>query len=83
LIGSVSHIVSAGLSRANVINPPTRGANLLRHSAATAMLRSGCALETVSGVLRHRSLEMTSYYAKIDVQMLMEIAQPWPEGAPC
>lgn len=83
LIGSVSSIVSAGLSRANITNPPTRGANLLRHSAATAMLRNGCTLETVSSVLRHRSLDMTGYYAKVDVNMLMKIAQPWPEGAPC
>lgn len=83
LIASVSNIVRFALSRAHITHPPSHGANLLRHSAATAMLRSGCTLETVSTVLRHRSLDMTGYYAKVDVDMLMKIAQPWPEGAPC
>ena len=80
---NISDIVSAGISRAGIINPPSRGASLLRHSAATTMLRNGATLENVSAVLRHRSLDMTAYYAKVDVPMLMKISQPWPEGAPC
>jgi hypothetical protein len=35
----VSGIVRAALRRAGVENPPTHGANLLRHSVATMMLR--------------------------------------------
>jgi integrase/recombinase XerD len=77
----ISNIVSAAISRAQIIDPPSRGASLLRHSAATTMLRNGATLETVSAVLRHRSLDMTSYYAKVDIRMLTKIAQPWPEGA--
>lgn len=80
---NISDIVRAGLSRAGITNPPSRGANLLRHSIATTMLQNGATLENVSAVLRHRSLDMTAYYAKVNVQMLMKIAQPWPEGAPC
>jgi hypothetical protein len=34
-------------------------------------------------VLRHRSADMTAYYAKVDVGLLAKVAQPWPEGAPC
>jgi integrase/recombinase XerD len=83
LSGSVSTIVCSGLSRAGITNPPSRGANLLRHSAATTMLRRGYTLESVSTVLRHRSLDMTCHYAKVDIPMLMQIVQPWPEGAPC
>ena len=30
-------------------------------------------------VLRHRSIDMTAYYAKADVELLKQIAQPWPE----
>lgn len=76
---SISDIVRFGLKRAGIENVPSRGANLLRHSAATAMLRSGATLETISSVLRHRSLDMSAYYAKVDINMLRKIAQPWPE----
>lgn len=80
---AVSCLVKTALIRADVKNPPSRGAGLLRHSAATSMLRKGATLDTVSALLRHRSLDMTGYYAKVDVPRLMQIAQPWPEGAPC
>ncbi|MFC1848578.1 tyrosine-type recombinase/integrase [candidate division CSSED10-310 bacterium] len=74
----VSCIVSSALRRAGIENPPSRGAHLLRHSAATMMLRSGSSLETISAILRHRSVDMTGYYAKVDFNMLRKIAQPWP-----
>jgi site-specific recombinase XerD len=81
--GAVSSVVSAGLRRAGVTKPPTRGANLLRHSAATAMLRAGASLQAVSSMLRHRSVDMTMHYAKVDLAMLAEVVQPWPEGVSC
>lgn len=80
---AVSDIVRFALVRAGIRNPPNRGAHLLRHSAATAMLRAGSSLETIATVLRHRSPDTTAYYAKMDVAMLFEIAQPWPGGASC
>jgi integrase/recombinase XerD len=80
---TVSDIVRFALKRAGIQNPPSRGAHLLRHSAATAMLRSGGSLETVAMILRHRSPDMTAYYAKVDVAMLQLMAQPWPGGAAC
>jgi len=79
----ISSIVSAALSRAGITNPPSRGANLLRHTAATHMLRKGATLEMVSTILRHKSLDTTVYYAKVDIPRLTQISQPWPEGAPC
>jgi len=81
--GGISSIVSAALSRAGIKHPPSCGAHLLRHTAATNMLRKGATLETISTVLRHRSLDMTAYYAKVDIPRLTQIAQSWPEGAPC
>lgn len=81
--GIVSSIVSAALRRTGILNPPSRGANLLRHSAATAMLRAGASLDAVSSMLRHRSMDMTAHYAKVDLAMLQHVVQPWPEGAPC
>jgi integrase/recombinase XerD len=80
---AVSDIVRFALRRAGIRNPPNCGAHLLRHSAATAMLRAGSSLDTIATVLRHRSSETTAYYAKVDVAMLCKIAQPWPGDAPC
>lgn len=74
---TVSNIVCRALDRGGIA-APTKGANLLRHSAATAMLRGGATLDMVGTVLRHRSLDTTAHYAKVDVLMLQQIAQPWP-----
>ncbi|MGI9416842.1 MAG: tyrosine-type recombinase/integrase [Geminicoccaceae bacterium] len=76
----ISGIVRRGLERAGITNAPSYGAHLLRHSAATSMLRAGATLEAIGAVLRHRSVDSTAHYAKVDVQALSLIAQPWPEG---
>jgi site-specific recombinase XerD len=78
----VSNIVRSAIQKAE-IEAPTKGANLLRHSAATAMLRGGATLGMVGAVLRHRSPDTTAHYAKVDVTMLQQVAQPWPGGARC
>jgi site-specific recombinase XerD len=75
--GVVTGIVRSAIRKAG-IDAPTKGARLLRHSAATAMLRGGATLDMVGAVLRHRSPDMTAHYAKVDVTMLQQIAQPWP-----
>jgi integrase len=74
----VSSVVKQALKRAN-IDAPAKGAHLLRHTAATEMLRNGVPLDQAGLVLRHRSIDMTAYYAKADVALLKQIAQPWPE----
>ncbi len=56
------------------------GPHRLRHSAATRMLNGGATLKEVADVLRHRSLDTTAIYAKVDVPRLAAIAQPWPGG---
>ena len=57
------------------------GPHRLRHSAATRMLQGGATLKEIADVLRHRSLDTTSIYAKVDWTRLSAIAQPWPGGA--
>jgi integrase/recombinase XerD len=74
----VSGIVRAALKRAGIKQPPTYGANLLRHTAATMMLRGGATLHEIGTVLRHKSPDTTAHYAKVDVAALQQIAQPWP-----
>lgn len=80
---TISKIVALALKRAGIDDPPSRGANLLRHSAATHMLRGGATLQSVGAVLRHRSLETTTLYAKVDLKMLAAVAQPWPGDVTC
>lgn len=81
-VSSVSGIVGRAIARAG-IEAQFRGAHVLRHSAATAMLREGANLQQVGAVLRHRYLDTTAHYAKVDVNRLREIALPWPEVFPC
>ncbi len=60
---------------------PRLGAHRLRHTLATAMLRSGTPLAEVGQVLRHRSQLSTAIYAKVDHTALRTLARPWPGGA--
>ena len=79
----ISGVVRLALERAGIADAPTRGANLLRHSAATSMLRAGASLDAVGTVLRHRSIDTTAHYAKVDVAMLRQVVQTWPGDASC
>lgn len=56
------------------------GAHRLRHGAATDMLRAGASLAEIGFVLRHRSQEVTSIYAKVDRHSLVAVVRPWPGG---
>ena len=80
--GSASQVVSRAMRRAG-IDAPCYGAHTLRHTAATEMLRRGVSLYEIGTVLRHSSLDMTAYYAKVDVELLKQIARPWPEVPQC
>lgn len=75
--GAVSDIVRGALRAAGIENPPTRGANLIRHTTATTMLRAGATLDEIGTILRHKSPDTTAHYAKVDVATLRQITQPW------
>jgi site-specific recombinase XerD len=74
----VSSVVKRLMQRAGVV-APVKGAHVLRHTAATEMLRHGVPIEKIGLVLRHRGIDTTARYAKADVTLLKQIAQPWPE----
>lgn len=80
---AVSMIVASAFRRAGVKRPGRGAAHLLRHSIASSMLRQGASLQEISALLRHRSIETTQIYAKVDVTRLQQIAQPWPQVQPC
>lgn len=75
--GAVSTVVRRGLKRAG-LEPPARGAHLLRHTLGTRMIRSGASMTEIAEVLRHRSPSSTAIYAKVDIEALRSVAQPWP-----
>jgi integrase len=79
---AVSSIVDRAFRRALVKRRGRGAAHLLRHSVASSMLRKGTSLQEISALLRHRSIESTQIYAKVDVAGLQQIAQPWPEVQP-
>lgn len=77
---AIDCIVRDALERAGV-DAPTKGAHQFRHGLATEMLRRGASLTEIGEVLRHRSPETTTIYAKVDLDALRTLALPWPGGA--
>jgi site-specific recombinase XerD len=75
----ISSVVRRRMKRAGNVTP-VKGAHVLRHTAATEMLRNGVPLEKIGLVLRHRGIDTTAFYAKADVALLKQVAQPWPEA---
>jgi len=75
---AISGIASAAIRRAG-IKLTRGGSHILRHSAATEMLRQGVSLQEIGSVLRHQSFDTTFHYAKVDRTLLRLVVQPWPE----
>jgi integrase/recombinase XerD len=76
---AVGTIVRRALARAD-LHPLHQGAHLLRHSLATRLLRNGASLIEIGELLRHRNLDTTRIYAKVDERTLGALALPWPGG---
>jgi site-specific recombinase XerD len=62
------------------LNPPHKGAHVLRHTFATHLLHRGASLTEIGKMLGHGSLNSTLIYAHIDFKKLKKVAQPWPGG---
>jgi integrase len=61
---------------------PEIGSHRLRHTVACDMVDADIPLIEIAQVLRHRSLQSTAIYARVDVDRLRQLAQPWPEVGP-
>lgn len=57
---------------------PFTRVHILRHTLAGRILASGGTLKEVADVLRHRHLDTSLIYTKIDFARLSVVAQPWP-----
>ncbi len=60
--------------------PYTR-VHILRHTLASRLLDTGGTLKEVADVLRHRKLDTSLIYTKVDTTRLSAVALPWP-GSP-
>jgi site-specific recombinase XerD len=76
---AVGCIVRRSIARAGV-DSPRKGAHVLRHALATEMLRRGASLPEIGELLRHRRLDTTAIYAKVDLRALRALAPAWPGG---
>lgn len=61
--------------------PYTR-VHILRHTLASRLLNAGGTLKEVADVLRHRELDTSLIYAKVDFGRLGAVAMPWPGSQP-
>lgn len=71
----VGDVVERACKRAG---QPVVGPHRLRHALAGDLLRQGAGLLAISQVLRHQDLATTALYAKVDLDTLHQVAQPWP-----
>jgi site-specific recombinase XerD len=74
----VGDVVERACLRAGL---PRAGPHRLRHALAAELLRQGAGLVAISQVLRHQDLATTALYAKVDLNTLRNVAQPWPGTA--
>jgi site-specific recombinase XerD len=77
-LNMVRNVILRGAARAGM-NSLVTGSRILRHTAATRMLRQGASIKEVADILRHRCLDTTAIYAKVDLPRLAVVAMPWPE----
>ena len=72
-------ILRQALARTGLKPPvPYAGSHVLRHSLAVNLARKGASLEEIGDMLRHRRRSTTMLYARLDLDGLRSVAQPWP-----
>lgn len=71
----IQNVIRRACQRAGL---PGSGSHVLRHTLACRLVENGGSLKEVADVLRHRSLETTRIYAKLDTPHLAEVSLPWP-----
>lgn len=77
---AVCSAIRRAFARSRAQGVRSKGTHALRHTAATRMLRAGASLKDLADVLRHRSLDTTMIYSKVDLVRLAAVALPWPGG---
>ena len=79
--GQISAIAAAALQQAHlVVSRP--GAQILRRTFATQLVQKGATPKEIADLLGHRGLNTLGFYAHLNLPLLQEVAQPWPEVRP-
>ena len=76
---TVRGAVRRAFSRAGL---PWSGTHILRSTAASRLLEGGASVKEVADVLRHRSIDTTKIYTRINLVQLAQVALPWPGRLP-
>ncbi|MGB6116151.1 MAG: tyrosine-type recombinase/integrase [Comamonas sp.] len=76
-VDAVSLAIGRALRRAGI----ERSCHSLRHTLACDLVNHGGSIKEVADVLRHRSMNTSLIYAKLDSHALAEVALPWPGSA--
>jgi site-specific recombinase XerD len=56
------------------------GTHIIRKTVAGRMIQNGASLKEIADILRHRNLDTTKIYTKINIPVLREVAMEWPWG---
>jgi len=75
---AIQKVIKRALRRIGLMHS---SAHALRHTLACRLVENGSSLKEVADVLRHRSLDTTLIYAKLDTPKLSTIPLPWPGSA--
>ena len=76
-VGAIRNVIFRAFRRCGLDEYLYRS-HALRHSMAIRLQRSGASLKEIADVLRHRNLQSTTIYAKVDLERLRAVGLPWP-----
>jgi site-specific recombinase XerD len=72
---AVQKVISRACRRVGLMHSSSHA---FRHTLACRLVENGCSLKEVADILRHRSLNTTMIYAKLDTPTLSAVPLPWP-----
>jgi integrase/recombinase XerD len=74
----VSGLVARAFRRSGVEHS-SYGAHVLRHTLATHLVAAKQPLKAIADVMRHRAIDTTVRYTRVDLDRLRAAVCPWPE----
>lgn len=77
---AVSAVVARAFRRSGIVHS-SYGAHVLRHTLATQLVAAKQPLKAIADVMRHREIDTTATYVRVDLDRLRAAMCPWPEEA--